>query len=268
MMKRLIYQVYVGDFVKKSNLYDTCIESVARYCKEHEIDHYVQRTAMLRIKPDPLTSNRPPASHVKFGGYMPIFEKENALGKLIDYDQVCVVDADIYIREDAPNIFEDVSTDFDMCSVFESEMPLNQWYKAKHIDYCQKLLTPFKQYDWNFNNGFGGSFFNSGLIVYNSERIIPFFRGETPAEFLSRDYFKDFIDGIGWLRWQGDQIMLNYWTKREGITVQHLDWKWNALFRGIEDSRIPEAHSVHFYMRERLPNLGENIQELLELIGK
>jgi hypothetical protein len=48
---------------------------------------------------------------MKYGGYLPIYEKENAFDYLDDYDQIAIIDADIYIRPDAPNIFEDFGTE-------------------------------------------------------------------------------------------------------------------------------------------------------------
>ena len=55
IMKRLIYQVYVG---KRSKLYDHCVGSVKEYCKKHNIHHEVQRTPILMIKPDVFATNR------------------------------------------------------------------------------------------------------------------------------------------------------------------------------------------------------------------
>ena len=74
-MKRLIYQVYVG---KPSRLYDHCTQSVADYCYRYSIDHKIQRQPILRIKPNVFTTNRSTESYEKHGGYLPIFEKENA----------------------------------------------------------------------------------------------------------------------------------------------------------------------------------------------
>ena len=85
-MKRMIYQVAVG---KPSELYKHCIRSVAAYCKRHGIDHRIQTAPKLRIKPDPLTTNRSREA-VERLGYLPIFEKENAFDYLDQYDQIAV----------------------------------------------------------------------------------------------------------------------------------------------------------------------------------
>ena len=131
-MKRLIYQVYVG---KKSKLYDHCIASVKAYCEKYGIDHEVQKTPILMIKPDVFQTNRSKESYEKYGGYLPIYEKENAFAYLKNYDQVAIIDADIWIRPDAPNIFEDLEEEYAFGGVVERTMPLNSAYKNKIYNY-------------------------------------------------------------------------------------------------------------------------------------
>ena len=94
-MKKLIYQVYVG---KKSRLYDCCTKSVKEYADKIGTDYVCQTTPILRIKPDIFTTNRSPESYEKYGGYLPIYEKENAFGYFDRYDQISIIDADVYVR--------------------------------------------------------------------------------------------------------------------------------------------------------------------------
>ena len=77
-MKRLIYQVYVGNTNK---LYDWCVKSVSNYCKKFDITHIVQREPILKILPDPTRQERNVGNWTKLG-YLPIFEKENAFDLL------------------------------------------------------------------------------------------------------------------------------------------------------------------------------------------
>ena len=131
-MNRLIYQVSVG---KPSKLYEHCIDSVAKYCAKYDIEHIVLTQPKLRIKPDIFTSGRSEESYMKYGGYLPIFEKENAFDYLDRFDQVAIVDADIYIRDDAANIFDDFGTDHAFGAVAEREMDIQQWYGGKIQNY-------------------------------------------------------------------------------------------------------------------------------------
>jgi len=45
-----------------------------------------------------------------------------------------------------------------------------------------------------------------------------------------------------------------------------LDWKWNALYTAC--TRVREAHFVHFFLKDKLPNRGENIEQLEKDIRK
>lgn len=262
-MKRLIYQVYVGG--KKLKLYDTCIESVRKYCQKYNIDHIIQTKPLLRIKPDVFATNRSKESYMKYGGYLPIYEKENAFDHFKDYDQIAIIDADIFIKDKAPNIFEEISdTDYDFAACCEREMPLNSNYIAKIQNYSRMQYSNLKDVDWKWNQQ-GGEFFNMGLMLMNKS-FAKYLKDQTAKQFLERSEFKRFIDGLGAWKWSTDQTLLNWWIKKEKMKVKHLDWKYNGLYTGVKKDRIKEAHFVHFFLKDKLPGNGENIKELLKLV--
>jgi len=118
-MNVLIYQVYVG---RPTKLYDFCTDSVARYCARYGISHIVQREPILKIKPSANSGRSKEA--VSRLGYLPIYEKENAFDLLQDFTQVAIIDSDIYIKGDAPNIFEELGVEYDFGAVAEREMPV------------------------------------------------------------------------------------------------------------------------------------------------
>ena len=74
LQKRLIFQVYVSH---RSKLYDVCTKSVKQYATSIGVDYHCQTTPILKVKPDLFQSNRSRESWEKYGGYIPIFEKEN-----------------------------------------------------------------------------------------------------------------------------------------------------------------------------------------------
>ena len=51
------------------------------------------------------------------------------------------------------------------------------------------------------------------------------------------------------------------------MSLQELDWKWNALYTAIPNDKIKEAHFVHFFLKDKLPNGGENVEELMEKVN-
>ena len=266
-MNRLIYQVCLGQ-AQNSKLYQKCIESVTEYCKVHGLDHYVQREAHLRIKPDVFATNRSVESYEKHGGFLPIYEKENAFDcftKGRGYDQIAIVDADIYIRPGAPNIFDDLGSDYDFGAVVERDMPISGAYAQKITNYSKMQYTSLNDVNWEWSD-WGAKFYNMGMMVMNKS-IIEHFNGQTAREFITRPEFKRFVDGEGAWKWSTDQTLLNWWVKSSGLKVKDMDWKWNALYKGIKDEYIPEANFIHFFLKDKLPAQGENVKALMETIG-
>ena len=264
-MKRLIYQVCLGQ-AQNSKLYKKCIESVADYCEKHGIDHHVQTQAILRIKPDIFATNRSKESYEKHGGFLPIYEKENAFDWFSKgYDQIAIIDADIYVRPTAPNIFDDLGTNYDFGACVEREMPISGAYAQKIINYSRMQYTSLHDVDWDWRD-WGAKFYNMGMIVMNKS-IVPHFKGQNARQFLARPEFKRFIDGDGAWKWSTDQTLLNWWVKKENIKVRDMDWVWNALYKGVKDQYIPDAYFVHFFLKDKLPNQGENVEALMRDIS-
>jgi len=260
-MKTLIYQVYTG---KRSKLYDICTQSVKEYAKRIGASYEVQRTPILMIRPDPFVTNRSKESYEKYGGFLPIYEKENAFTYLKTYDKVAIIDADVWIRpECTESIFDDAGS-AEFAGVLEREMPIPQWYVQKlanytRMQYGMNSLRPL----FNWKNPAGADFYNMGIMVLNKS-IEKYLRGETPKQFLSRPEFKPFIDGMGAWKWSTDQTLLNVWVKEEKMKVKNLHWKWNGLYTA--NSKIKECNFVHFFLKDKLPNKGENVEELMKIV--
>lgn len=255
-MAQLIYQVYVG---KRSRLYDWCTKSVKEYAERIGADYICQTQPLLRIKPDIFTTNRSVESYEKHGGFLPIYEKENAFAHFDKYDQIAIIDADIYIRDTAPDIFFELEAEYDFGAVVEASMPMTPEYRAKILNYSAMQYSSLK-IDWEFNDQTGFPFMNMGLMVLNKNNFAKYLNGQTPYDFIMRQEFKMFIDGLGPWKWSTDQTLLNYWVRKEQMNIKKMDWKWNALY--LACTRIKEAHFVHFFLKDKLPNRGENIEQL------
>ena len=258
-MKRLIFQVSVG---KPSKLYTTCIKSVAEYCKKYGIDHIVLTEPKLRIRPDMERTGRSKEAVEKLG-YMPIYEKENAFEYFDRYDQVAIVDSDIYIKSNAPDIFIDLPAEYDFGGVVERDLPLNIKYRNKITKYSTSAFTNLKYVDWTWNH-LGAEFYNMGLMVMNNP-FAKYPKGQTSKE-SSRPEFKDFVDGVGFYKWSTDQMLLNWWVKKVQMKVKNMDWRYNSLYTAVEKHKQKESYFVHFFLRDHLPQRGENIEEILKKI--
>ena len=257
-MKRMIYQVYTG---RPSRLYDHCTNSVRDYCKQYNIDHIVQRQPIMMIKPDVFRTNRKKESYEQYGGFLPIYEKENAFDYWDQYDQICIVDADIWIRPGSPNIFDELKPDTDFAGMCEYKAPIKEWYKQKLDNYARMQYGPLNDINWYFEQKRGCQFFNMGLMLMNKS-ITKYIRGDSGKEFIQRTEFKDFVDGIGPWKWSTDQTLLNYWVRKEDMNLQFLDFTWNAMYTAV--NHIHKAHFVHFFLKDKLPKRGENVEELMK----
>jgi len=260
----MIYQVCLGQ-QKNSKLYRFCIQSVAQYCEKYDIKHVIQTEPVLRIKPDIFATNRSRESYEKHGGYLPIYEKENAFSFLDEYDQIAIIDADIYIRPEAENIFEDMLEQSAFGAVIEREMPITKEYQHKILNYSRMQYQPLSErgIDFKFDK-LGFEFFNMGMIVLNCAKFKPYLRGQSPKQFIERGEFKDFIDGQGAWKWSTDQTLLNYFIKKYKVPTQSLNWRWNGLFTA--NTKIKECDFIHFFLKDKLPNKGEDVESLMEQI--
>lgn len=250
MNNSMIYQVYVG---QPSQLYDVCVHSMALYCETHNITHIVQREPILRVRPDPSRTGRSVEAVARLG-YLPIFEKENAFAYVDQFDQIAIVDSDIFVRPTAPNIFDHLPKDKALGVVAERDLPCTKKHRSKITKYSKAAFSALSDVDWRWDDS-GAEFYNMGMMVINSRVFKPYLLGQTPAEFLTRHEFKDFIDGIGYFKWSTDQMLLNWWIRKCGMPVQNLSWQWNALYKAILDEKLSQAHFVHFFLKDLLPSV-------------
>lgn len=255
-MKRLIYQVYVG---KRSQLYDHCVESVKAYAARIGADHMLQTEPILRIQPNPFRSGRSREA-VERLGYLPIYEKENAFDHLDKYDQIAIIDSDVWIRPTAPNIFDDIKPYTEMAAVLECMMPITDEYKRKIHNYSIMQYRSLGNVMKNSQPDGSYQFCNMGVLIITSglqNRL----NGLSAREFLTQPKFQDFVDGIGTWKWSTDQTLLNYWMQTE-TDWQPLSWEWNGLYTA--NTRIKECHFVHFFLKDKLLERGENVKELMK----
>ena len=234
------------------------------YALHYDIDYVAQNKPIMRIKPDVFATNRSKESYEKYGGFLSIYEKENAFDYWDKYDLIAIIDADIWIRTGAPNIFDQLDDTTEFAGVVERTAPILPWYQQKLANYTQMQYSSLTDVDWKWNN-FGGHFYNMGLMLLD-KNICKYLRGQTGKQFIERPEFKRFVDGLGAWKWSTDQTLLNYWVKKENMIQKELSWKWNALFTAIPDDKIKEAYFVHFFLKDKLPNAGEDVNQLMEKV--
>ena len=85
-----------------------------------------------------------------------------------------------------------------------------------------------------------------------------------PKQFIEQSKFEDFVKAKGAWKWSTDQTLLNFWVKEQHMKVQNMDWRWNGLYTA--NTKVKECHFVHFFLKDKLPQKGENFNELIKLV--
>ncbi len=261
MKNNLIYQVAVGDNLP--GFYDITMTSVLNYAMKYDIAYIVQREPILKIRP--LNSQRSEKA-VERLGYLPIYEKENAFNYLHKFDSVCIIDADVYINNKAPNIFEQIDEEIEFAAVKEKDMPLTDLYINKIKAYSLSQYRGFTDINQTISPIFGIEFYNMGVMLM-SNKVKKYLNGQTPEEFIRRKEFEKFVNGEGAWRWSTDQTLLNYWIKKEQMKTKDLSWKWNVLFKGVKDEMLSQAYFIHFFLANNLPEKGMEIFKIIKDIN-
>jgi len=158
--------------------------------------------------------------------------------------------------DDLGNPFTGIGFDFD--GVLEGPWPMLDLCREWILNYSRpphRVLT----IDWQHSPTHGFPFMNMGLMLMNKS-FAKYLNGQTPKEFINRHEFKMFVDGMGPWKWSTDQTLLNYWIRNENMNIKQMDWKWNGLYTAC--SRIMQCHFVHFFLKDKLPDRGENVKFL------
>lgn len=263
--KRIIFQVNIP-YELESKLYKFCNDSVARYCEKNGFDHFILREAKMKISPDMERTGRNKDGLLKKAkNTLPIFEKEYGFNYLKEYDQVAIIDSDIYIRENAPNVFEELEDDYCFGGVLERDLPMTGAHHKKAKGYSRDMFDRLNDVKWEYKKDVA-DYMNMGMIVMNNS-IVKYFSGQTPTEFIRRPEFKDLVDGMGLWRYSTDQVLLNYWLKKDGVPTKHMDWRWNTLYRGAEDKYLKEGYFIHFFLKNQINKKGEDINAIKKILN-
>jgi hypothetical protein len=169
---------------------------------------------------------------------------------------VAIIDADVFITQDAPSIFDELRG-ADFAGVLERDLPLTPEYRSKIRKHSEGQFRTLTDVDWRWN-GDGAAFFNMGVMVLG-KGFRDYLQGQSPGEFLRRPEFERFVNGEGHWKWSTDQTLLNWWVKKSGMTTQRLDWKWNALYGACNTKG---AHFVHFFLSSKQQGIEQAIAAL------
>lgn len=197
-MKRIVATIATGEC---SQIYDVTRASMQTYASKLGANH-------IAVKH---TTRNPPH-----------FAKFDLLVDLADqgYEQVLYVDADVYIRKDAPNIFE---THTQSAAFNEVPHPKHEWV-GKSLDWIQQNLDK----DWPRDR-----YFNTGVLAFDGRSLLAL------ASIISRTRQRD---GIYF-----EQEQLNVLMRDAGCPATALDCRWNQFCGPVwfTPKRAKNAYFLH-----------------------
>ncbi len=196
-MKRALVTIAIGD-----------------HCKVHKLTHprMAEYAALLDAEYVIIRETKRKPAH---------FAKFDLLTAMADqgFDKILYVDADIYIKQAAPNIF-----DYYTAAAFsEIPHPRPDWV-AKPVQWIRDNLVP----DWPADR-----YFNTGVMVISGDHL------KSLAELV-----RDAVPRQG-VYYEQDQ--LNVLMREAGFPQERLDQKWNQFCgpQWITPERAAEAYFLH-----------------------
>lgn len=249
-MRLLVYQVAIGE---QRPLWQHCLDSVGIWCKRHGYDHHIQREPLLRIRP----KNSQRSANALRLGYLPNLEKLAGLDHLPSYDGVIIMDADVWLRPNAPSIVPDLPPTCDVAGCPERAMPIVPAY-AKKLDWYER--GQFGPVQW-----VGLPFIQFGVVVYLRSflRFVP----DGARALLARPDLQPFIDGQGSWKWQTEQTTMNWFLRSQRVHVHHFPHLWNGLYGVLNPGEIERCHAIHFFLSAHIHG-SEDPETLLRINGR
>ena len=205
-LKTAIFTVNIGDDLD----YLPAMLSVQFYARKYDISYFVSEKPAIRF-------------------LYPPFEKHQCFRLFnMGYDRILILDRDILITPNAPNIFE-CYPDMDTLYAFDENFPDEMMNRDPIVNGIKAGI------DWPKNERGVYKYFNSGVVIISKN-------------------FKDFTKGIMELpetpqmRKFAEQTSMNYMVFKKGIKFESLSCHWNRMDFGVPDvqNKRYDAYFIHY----------------------
>ena len=146
-----------------------------------------------------------------------------------DYDKVLIIDPDTIINSKSPNLFDELTPDYDLAVVLDGNPGRfeNYDFKSNHVDpYVAKPgVDMIQKYIVNFDfDEYLKNYFNNGVFLFRPKKLYPHVVGMIN---LLHDY-RELIEGINNSMFV-HQNLTNAWLTFSGINIKYLDNTWNWI---------------------------------------
>jgi len=158
------------------------------------------------------------------------------------YDKVLALDADIIINSKAPNIFDELTEDYDLCGVLDG----NPGGRFKHNDsFLRDTLSRraaficdtenvFKNCIPNFDiNKYWDNYINTGVVLFRPEKIYDIAQKFKDIVLNSEEMHSYFNIKSG--SWFSDQNIFNGLVSVSNLRLKILANEWNWILPDIQE---------------------------------
>lgn len=216
------------------------IESIRHAAKRWSADFYELNTIQYPKSCNPFFWDR-------------IWEYEN----FTKYEKVLVLDPDVVINIKAPNIFNELSSDYDFCAVkdgnpgdrFSNPMFLRDSI-AKNNATLGNTISIFEKNISNFSaEKYWDNFFNIGVTLFYPEKI-NCMMDKIKELIMNNSEIYNYVNFSGGGIWFSPQNLINAVFTSENLRIKFLEDKWNWT---LPDIGIPEEYNENFYLGPMKP---------------
>ena len=198
-MKNVVFIIAIEtDSRSKDQEYHWSVESWKAWCNKNDVQLFVMQDLLCPVDQMKLTWQR----YYLFD----LLENEG-----IEYDQVCMVDADTIVHPDCPNFFE--MTDHKLAAVIN---PVNEWIMRsievyQHYVFKDQSVVPFFEY------------YNAGMQIVN-KRHKEFFNAMKQFYNGNQQLLIEIQTKIGL---GSDQTPFNYLLRTNNIETKTMPYMYN-----------------------------------------
>jgi lipopolysaccharide biosynthesis glycosyltransferase len=170
------------------------------------------------------------------------------------YDRVLIVDPDVIINENAPNIFELMDENDDVCVVHNiNEDRISTPYLKEVSDTVCKLhnsLLIFEKYIPNFSEQiYLEKYFNMGVFLYKPKRLEPIIIEMNNLIYNNEELYR-YFSYIDTKDWFASQNFTSGYLTHSDLNIKFLPKEWNWL--------APDIHTEcndEFYWGQMKPHI-------------
>lgn len=171
------------------------------------------------------------------------------------YDKILALDPDIVINSEAPNIFEELTDDYDVCAVLDGNpggrFPHNDgWIRdsiVKNLSQDDNCVSFFQDIIKNFDpQKYWDYYCNLGVLLFNPKKLNPLMR-ETKLLAYNNKKVYQLLMGHGF-SFHALQNFYNAFISSSSLRLKLMDNTWNWIMPDIA-----EEYNHDFYLGRMKP---------------